>query len=370
MKSRTWIAMIIGCAVVSMFGASRCAAQQEVGSYVYFQPGTGQATRHPRVTGGGGFVALPTPCPQPYSVPAFSTVLIAAQQTCKVGATIYSLAYVSITGSLAGGITIFPDSNGNFADQVGVTLGSSNIVVSYIYFQGGGGSCPPNQLCPSGAGIDEFSETTNQLDDDLFVTAYSPIGSTTEDVGLTNTGNIYGSVATTTASVEIVAYASTTTGGLFDRWATAPGGTIVSAQNLEPGAENYQVAGLEVGMGVNDYALALYRSACPTGYYWNPSATISQCSKAPVCSANEAWNSESNECVPIDKCPTNCKYGCYFPQITPEGPVWRCKPPNGGCTAAQDTAGCGKNQYCAEPGGIVGDNPRDCHCLECATLQH
>ena len=357
MKQLRLFTTLVGCAVIALSSA-RCAAQQETGNYLYYQASSGQQTRYPtRTSGSGTLAALPSPCPQTYTQPATPEVVTATQQTCKIGGTVYSLAYVSVTGSQTGGITVFPDGNGNIVSPIQVKLGQANIVVNYVYFPAGGGACPPNQICPTGAAIDEFSETQGALENDLFVTVYSPIGSSQPDSTLTTTGNDYGAVATTNGSVQIGALQGTPNGGIFDRWVTGPGGTIVA------GTSN-----LDVGALTDDYALALYRVACPDGYYWNPTATISQCIPVPVCSGG-VWNSSTDQCQPVNTCPTDCLYGCNKPQATPQGPVWTCKPPPGAvCTSAQASSGCGKNQYCAEPGEAIGQSLAKCRCLECAAI--
>jgi len=43
---------------------------------------------------------------------------------------------------------------------------------------------------------------------------------------------------------------------------------------------------------------------CPTGLVWNPVAGV---------------------CQRFPSCPSACRFGCYMPEITLEGPVWRCK---------------------------------------------
>jgi hypothetical protein len=355
---RLWLlTTLIGFAVAALSSA-RCAAQQETGSYLYYQASSGQQTRYPaRTSGSESLAPLPPPCPQPYGPqPAAPFVVTAAPQTCKIGGTTYSLAYVSVTGSQTGGITVFPDGNGNVASPIQVKLGQANINVNYVYFPTGGSPCPPHLLCPTGAAIDEFSETTGTLENDLFVTVYSPIGSTAQDLPLTSTGNDDGAVATTNGSVQISAYPDTPNGGIFDRWVTGPGGTVIAG-----------TGNLDVGALTDDYALALYRAACPAQYYWSPTATISQCIPQPNC-APEVWNSATDQCQPVTTCPADCLYGCNKPQATPQGPVWTCKPaPVAVCSPAQASSGCGKGYYCAEPGEAIGQSLAKCRCLECAS---
>jgi hypothetical protein len=270
---------------------------------------------------------------------------------------------VSINGGAGGGISIFPDSHGTLPLTVNVILPSTpkpQIIVDVYYFPEGG-SCPTGMSCGgnggSGAAIDEFGEIQGTLLNDNFVSVYIP-PSPTPNIGLTNTGNIDGAVVTTNNAVRINADATTATGGNFDRWVSGPGGTIGSSAN-----------DLNVGKGVDDYALALYASSCPEGYSWTPSATISQCTPTPApptCPKGELWNPNTKKCVPVSGgCPPACIYGCYLPHLGPQGQeIWTCKPAPGTCTRAGATNGCGANQYCSTP----GPGGTDCNCLKCSQV--
>jgi hypothetical protein len=234
------------------------------------------------------------------------------------------LAYVNIYGGAGGGITVFPGANVYFV-MVPVQSSAQNIAVQYVYFPAGGGSrCAPNTVCGTGADIDEFSETLGTLIDDKFVNVFTPPTSTTANTSLTTTANVSGTVATTDGGVRInalnppVPYQNNPSGGTFDKWTTGPGGTIGSSQQ-----------DLVVNQQTNDYALALYRSTCPAGYYWNPSPTISQCSSIPPCTGKGVWNPATRQCqvVVASTCPKDCKFGCYLPYVSPSGQVvWNCKP--------------------------------------------
>jgi len=268
---------------------------------------------------------------------------------------------VSINGGAEGGISVFPDSHGTLPLTVDVILPNTpkpQIIVDVYYFPvGGGGPCPAGEVCGSGAAIDEFGETQGTLLNDTFVSVFTPptLG---PNIGLTNTGNVDGSVATTNNAVRIDADATTPTGGNFDRWVSGPGGSIGS-----PAAD------LNVGKGVDDYALAFYHSVCPEGYSWTTSATISQCTPTPApptCPKGELWNPNTKKCVPVSGgCPTTCHFGCYLPFIGPQGqPERNCKPAPGTCTRAGATNGCGANQYCSLP----GPGGTDCNCEKCSPV--
>lgn len=338
MKSCTLLAVFIIGVVSSLFAVPSAMAQV-VDTAVYYQPGASGATRIPRSVGSGGHLVTlygPTSVvPQTTAgetLPVFtapsSTVVVPA-----MGATpqrSYALVYVNVSGGADGGISIFPDALGNFPPTVPVTVSTpaQPIAVQFVYFPvGGSGSCPANTVCSSGAYIDEFSETKGALDSDYFVTAFSPPASTTANAGLTNTGNVYGAVDTTNSGVRINAYQSTTIGGIFDRWATGPGGAISGTDSRN----------LVVNQQTDDYALALYRSACPANSVWKATSTISRC-VSTACPAGESWDASSSKCVPLTCgpgtkgiyphcCPSKCEWGCYLPYVSPTGqPIWNCKP--------------------------------------------
>jgi hypothetical protein len=361
MKKRMLIAVLVGLAAVLWFSVRPCAAASVAEYSVYYKPPTGSATRQPRTGTAGQLVTVPGS--QLTLNPNITTDTVSVptnpNPNIVIGSTTYVLAYVNISGGAGGGITVFPGAN-VFGVTVPVPSPAQNIVVESVYFPtgGGGGSCPKNTVCSTGADIDEFSETSGTLIDDTFVNVFTPPTSTAANTSLTTTANVTGTVATTDASVRInalnppVPYQNNPTGGTFDKWATGPGGTIGSTPQ-----------DLVVNKQTDDYALALYRSACPSGYYWNPSATISQCSPNPTCPAKEVWNSTTHKCqVVVSGCPSDCKFGCYLPFISPSGqPVWNCKPAPGSCTAPLASSGCAANQVCVEPG-----NTDSCFCLQCS----
>ena len=201
--------MLISLAAVSLLAVQPCAAQPcgsatppcLIYDYVYYQPGTGTRYPPPRSSNSGRFLRF-------YSDPFGS---VNANQTYQpstnpkspypVGGSTYSLAYVNVSGGQEGGITVFPDTHGDFniPGQVSVTVQTGtpgtpppNIVVLYVYFPVGGRPCPPNQKCATGASIDEFDEMSGQLGDDLFVKV------TPDPSGLlTKSGNDKGTVDTT-----------------------------------------------------------------------------------------------------------------------------------------------------------------------------
>jgi len=359
MKNHALIAMLIGLAAVLLFSAGPCAAASVVEYSVYYKPPSASATRQPRTgsaaqlvtVSGSQFTLNPNITETTVSVPTNPNPNI------SIGSATYALAFVNVSGGAGGGVTVFPGANTDFV-TVPVQSPAQNIVVENVYFPGGGGGCPPNTVCSTGADIDEFSETSGTLIDDTFVNVFTPPTSVTANASLTTTANVSGTVATTDASVRInalsppVAYQNNPTGGTFDKWATSPGGTIGPTQQ-----------DLVVNKETDDYALALYRSACPVGYYWNPTATISQCSPNPTCLGNEVWNPTTRHCqVVASGCPKGCSFGCYLPYISQSGqPVWNCKPAPGSCNAPLASSGCAANQVCTEPG-----NTDACFCLQCS----
>jgi hypothetical protein len=358
MKKHELMAMLISFAAVLLFSVQPCAAASVQVSSVYYQPPTGSATRQPRTGSVAQLVTVPGSSftPNPNITEATVSVPTNPNPNISIGSATYALAYVNISGGAGGGITVFPGANTDFV-TVPVQSPAQNIVVENVYFPVGGGPCPPNTVCNTGADIDEYSETLGVLIDDTFVNVFTPPTSTTANAALTNTANVNGTVNTTESSVRInalnpsVPYQNNPTGGTFDKWVTGPGGTIGS---------NPQ--DLVVNKQTNDYALALYRSACPTNYYRNSSATISQCSQIPPCPGG-VWNSNTLQCQVIasSACPKGCNFGCYLPYISPSGPVWNCKPGPGECSAALAMSGCAANQVCTEPG-----NGFNCFCFECA----
>jgi len=323
------------------------ASAQETLTLWHYQPGTG-GTRQPRTGTGGNFVTFGGPTMVGGALIPGATIPVQTSMQSKYPsanpAIYYVLAFVSITGGAEGGISVFPDAGGTLPLTVSVTLPNTpnpQIAVNAYYFPEGG-SCPPGAVCGD-AYIDEFGETQGTLLNDTFVNVFIP-PATTPNAGLTTTGNVDGVVSTGYNAVRINADSTTPTGGSFDRWVSGPGGTISGND-------------LDVGLGTVVYALALYHGACPSGYYWNPSATISQCTIIPTCPVNEAWNATTDKCEPVSgKCPPACKNGCYLPYIGPYGqPVWNCKPPIG-CNMH-----CPAGQFCS----VVGV---ECNCLRCTPI--
>lgn len=365
MNQRALLAILIGATALTVFPDQPRASAQETLTYFYYQPGSG-GTRQPRTGTSAHFVTLAGPTVVGGALTPGATIPVQTSfpstwTTPTTPPQQYGLAFVSISGGAEGGISIFPDSNGTLPLTVNVILPSTpkpQILVDVYYFPEGS-SCPTGMSCGggggSGAAIDEFGEIQGTLLNDNFVSVFTP-PVVTPNIGLTNTGNVDGSVVTTNNTVRIDADSTTPTGGNFDRWISGPGGTI-SANNLN------------VGKGADDYALALYDTSCPEGYTWTPSATISQCTPTPpppTCPKGELWNPNTKKCVAVSGgCPTTCRFGCYLPRIGPQGqPIWNCKPAPGTCTRAGAINGCGANQYCAVP----GPGGTDCNCWKCAPV--
>ncbi len=351
-KKLNYSAALVCTVLASAYAAQPSAAASVEESSVFYQAGTAGATRQPRSSGAGQLVTIPgsvfTPA-QNISGPSVP-VSTAPAQTVVVGAppatTTYGLVYVSITGGAGGGITVFPDANGNTPFSVDVPLDSppQNIFVQNVYFPigGPGGPCPPNQTCSTAADIDEGNETSGGLADDTFVNAFIP-PSTTPNATLTGTGNKYGSVDTTSNSVRIsalnppVAFQNVPIAGNFDRWVTGKGGTISSSNNQD----------LDVSKQSDDYAIALYRSPCSPGYQLSQDNNITQCLKIvcpsgqsfstewnkclPNCANGEVFNPTTNKCVFVcpegeicGVCPATCVHGCYLFRVGQT--IGICKP--------------------------------------------
>lgn len=370
MNHRALLAILVGATALTVFPDQPRASAQETLTYFYYQPGTG-GTRQPRTGTSGHFVTLAGPTVVGGTLTPGATIPVQTSfpstwTTSTTPASQYGLAFVSINGGAEGGISIFPDNHGTLPLTVNVILPNTSkpqIIVDVYYFPvGSGGGCipTPSHPCPPGSSeavIDEWGEIQGTLLNDTFVSVNVP-ANTSQDTNYTTTGNVDGTVATTNYAVQINADATTPTGGNFDRWVTGPGGSIGSS-----------AADLNVGKGVNDYALAFYHSECPEGYSWTTSATISQCTPTPTHTCpvkGEVWDPYTNKCVPISGgCPSTCRFGCYLPFIGPQGqPEWNCKPAPGTCTRAGAINGCGANQYCAMP----GPGGTDCNCWKCAPV--
>jgi len=243
-----------------------CSAVTLTYNIIYYQPGNG-GTRIPHVGNAGGFQSLnvngyPFPIP---GYPSGSTLvpLLGGTPTLMIGGNTYNLAYASVLGGKEGGATAFPNSAGILPANVQIDIGSANINVNFVYFPVGG---PGPGGKGSGAWLGEMDEMTGDLLWDYFVTVYSPQSAVTQDTTLTTTGNIYGSVDTTSAAVRINAYASTTTGGSFDRWTSEP-----VMPNVPTSRD------LDVNSGTSTVGLAAYHTACPSGYSWSAGQYVSQC---------------------------------------------------------------------------------------------
>jgi len=283
MKMYLPVAALIGCLALASFSFP-CAAQTVHYQGLYYQPGTGTATRIPRSTGGGAFVPIPNDSgsdPAGPLVPAGLTLFPPINPT-------YALAYTSITGTAAGSLVVFPSYASGF---IPVTVGTQDIYVNYFYFLIGGGPPCTGTPCTTGADIDEFNEASGTLADDLFVSVFQPPSASSADPALTHSGNYEGVVNTTSNNVRINAdqvplnpasQAPVADGLLFDRWVAGPGATgwaIGSSAN-----------DLDVNSQTDVYALALYRAPCPSGYSWTTSPTINQCVQTkPKCPAGEVW---------------------------------------------------------------------------------
>ena len=295
MKNRTFLAILLGAAAFSWVMVSPCAAQVFLTGYVY-RPGASGAERSPaRTPGSGGqFVKLNGPV-NVGAAPAGQTIVVQTSEAKTIGSPpLYVLAFVNVTGGIEGGLSVFADATGTFPLSVEVTVpnvGNPRISVDAFYFPAGG-SCSSGGVCPAGARVDEFSGTSGTLIDDAFVTVFVPPASAAESARLTGTANREGRVDVTGSGVRVNALQRTATGGFFDRWVASAAGTI--------GADRHD---LSAGKQSSVFALAVYRSSCPTGYYWNSSPTISRCSMIPVCPGEEHWNSNTKACGATPKCP-------------------------------------------------------------------
>ena len=191
--------------------------------------------------------------------------------------------------------------------------------------------------------LDEASDVTGALRDDVFVEDVFPPPAAPANDAVTRKANYLGLVDTTSANTEIVAYAdpenSTTTkptGAIFDRWVAS-----ISGLNLAPGARD-----LNLAAGQGGYFLAYYRHSCPTNYHFVPSATLSTC--APDnCKAGQFWDAAKNQCeiasCPAGEvcghytCPKTCPDGCIV--VPPETAFNKTSKPIFGCKNAQGGIG-------------------------------
>jgi hypothetical protein len=137
-------------------------------------------------------------------------------------------------------------------------------VVQVIYAPlGGGGPC--SGVCPTGASIDAFDESTGALVNDTFVNVDPPTG--TVGTQLTTTGNVNGYVSTSNTGSTINALPYITPSGTdFDRWVDV-GATSITATGAQ----------LTVAKGSDITALALYKNPAPGATPPPPSITASSC---------------------------------------------------------------------------------------------
>jgi hypothetical protein len=214
--------------------------------YVYFGA-SGIHTRQPRaITSYGGFTPIPGLGPGTATLMTGTAYQPGpALPSVTVGSLTLQFAFVNVCGCTEGGLTSFVAST---PPPVG-TVGTSPILVNYVYLPVGGG--PPGTT--TGAVIDAYNETSGTLVDNDFVTVSPDPGGT-----LTTEANVDGWVDTTDSSYTIAAdhpnigpYLADPTNLLFDQWVdlatpTPPAG-LVSGADLTP------------GKGVTVYALAFYK---------------------------------------------------------------------------------------------------------------
>jgi hypothetical protein len=253
-----------------LIAAAACDAQVVTLTGYVYQPGASPATRYPaRSASASHFAQIYYSANQGPVTPGQRNEPVATTVP-KEDPTIYALGFITVSGGLQGDITLFPDSTGNFPLSVPVDIPNTpapTIAVQAFYFPV---SCPSNTGCGTEASIDEYSDTSNKLLEDWFVSVFAPPSALMSNGGLNTTANDSGTVTTTSQSVRINADPTTTTGGTFDRWVEWPGGTINNAN-------------LNVKQNSSVYALAFYHSVCPANYVWSPSATISQCAPPSQC---------------------------------------------------------------------------------------
>jgi hypothetical protein len=309
----------------------------------YYRPPAAGSTRIPRSSNAGAFVQLS-------SVPAGNIsgtpfqVTLSAHSTMPINGLSYVLVSATVSGGVEGVAQAYPDSTGQLPTYVPVWVGSSNIVVTYNYLPAGGGCA--TAPCPLGFGssavLDEGSDATGGLLDDVFVKdVFQPQTDTNANSGVTHNANYLGFVDTTSNDVKIVAYSdplnpttSKPTGSIFDRWVSP-----VSGLNLTPSA-----ADLNLNKGQGGYFLAYYRHSCPANYHFVPSATLSAC-EPDNCKANQFWDAAKNQCetssCPMGEtcghytCPKTCPAGCIVdpPGVPPNKsnqPIFACKNASGG----------------------------------------
>jgi hypothetical protein len=336
MQRRISIQTLLAAAII-LFSLPSLAAPLTYNTDYYRPPAAG-ATRIPRSSNAGAFVTL-------NSVNAGGVtgtphqVTLSANATMTINNLSYALVSATVSGGVQGGAQAYPDSTGKLPTYVPVWVGNSTIVVTYVYLPAGGVCTTPpcNIVSNSSAVLDEASDVTGGLLDDVFVqNVFQPQTAPNADGGVTHNANYLGVVDTTSDSVKIVAYSDpdnpTTnkpTGSIFDRWVSS-----VSGLNLAPGVRD-----LNLNKGQSGYFLAYYRHSCPTNYHFVPSATLSAC-EPDNCKANQFWDAAKNQCETSScfagetcghfACPKTCPNGCIV--VPPETgfnktskPIFACK---------------------------------------------
>ena len=308
----------------------------------YYRPPAVGATRIPRTSNGGALVTL-------NSVNAGGItgtphqVTLSASPTMTINNLPYVLVSATVSGGLQGVAQAYPDSTGTLPTYVAVWVGNADIIVTYVYLPAGGpGRCAAPPCVGSSAVLDEASDVTGGLLDDLFVEdVFQPQTAPNPDGAAKQSANYLGVVDTTSDSVKIVAYpdplnpaTDKPTGSIFDRWVAS-----VSGLSLAPDARD-----LKLNKGQSGYFLAYYRHGCPANYHFVPSATLSAC-EPDNCKANQFWDAAKNQCETSTcfagetcghyACPKTCPSGCIV--VPPETafnktskPVFACKNSNGG----------------------------------------
>jgi hypothetical protein len=215
--------------------------------YVYFGS-SGAHTRQPRATTSyGGFSPIPGLNPSGTATLTSGTAFQAgpAEATLTVGALSLAFAFTSVTGCTEGGLVSYTAAT---PPPVG-TVGTSPILVLYVYLPVGGGGGPE-----TGAVIDAFNQTTGSLVDNDFVAVSPDPGGT-----LTNEANVDGWVDTTDSGYTITAdhpdigpYLALPTNATFVQWVDladpSPPTSLISGASLTP------------GQGTMVYALAFYKN--------------------------------------------------------------------------------------------------------------
>jgi len=315
----------------------------------FYQPPTAGAARIPRTTASGGLHLLDQQSGpglsnnQTTKIPNDATY---ASSTTMIDNKPYVLASATVTGGLQGAATVYSP----LPAFIPVTVGTSDIAVTYLYLPVPvSGICPPPpQPCGGGGSqvvIDEASDDTGGLLDDEFVHVFVPPGAGAWNVGLSNTANFNGTVDTN-QDVQIAAddqpidasTNKTRTSLIFDRW--------VGSSLPSPGAAVIQGNGqrnLDVNQGQTGYFLAYYRIFCPTGFHFVASANSSEClpdnctasqnwdpatNTCVTCAANTLWDPTKNQCEEVAssfKCPELCPNRCY---VMPEGALGLNPPPD------------------------------------------